>query len=132
MYSNILLAISINIFGDYFYVFLGAPIDFSIIFTAISVILLCIFTVYLTPEKLLQTQLQAVVSNMNDSVILFDTDGEAVYKNSSMIEFEKEFADENFNLSKLFSEIHTDKNITSLPEAGYVQRKAFCSTAEFV
>ena len=116
MYSNILLAISINIFGDYFYVFLGAPIDFSIIFTAISVILLCIFTVYLTPEKLLQTQLQAVVSNMNDSVILFDTDGEAVYKNSSMIEFEKEFADENFNLNELFREIHTDKNITSLKD----------------
>lgn len=122
MHTNILLAVSLNIFGDYFYVFLGAPIDFSIIFTAASVILLCIFTIWLTPEKLLQTQLQAVVSNMHDSVILYDMNGELVYKNSSMIKFEDEFFSDKFKLSYLFKEIPSNpaiKDLKDLPEFNF-------------
>lgn len=122
MHTNILIAVSLNIFGDYFYVFLGAPIDFSIIFTAASVILLCIFTIYLTPEKLLQTQLQDVVSNLTDSIILYDINGELVYKNSSMIKFENEFHSDKFNLANLFKEIPSNsavKDLKELPECNF-------------
>lgn len=114
MYTNILIAVSVNIFGDYFYVFLGIPIDFSIIFTAASVILLCTFAIYFTPARLLRTQLQAVVSNMTDSVILLDIDGELVYKNSAMLKFEKEFACEEFNLESLQKKFSFDSNLEKL------------------
>ena len=114
MYTNILIAVSVNIFGDYFYVFLGIPIDFSIIFTAASVILLCTFAIYFTPARLLRTQLQAVVSNMTDAVILLDIDGELVYKNSAMHKFEKEFACAEFNLESLQKEFSFDSNLEKL------------------
>ena len=114
MYTNILIAVSVNIFGDYFYVFLGIPIDFSIIFTAASVILLCTFATYFTPARLLRTQLQAVVSNMTDSVILLDIDGELVYKNSAMHKFEKEFACAEFYLESLQKEFSFDSNLEKL------------------
>ena len=114
MYTNILIAVSVNIFGDYFYVFLGIPIDFSIIFTAASVILLCTFAIYFTPARLLRTQLQAVVSNMTDSVILLDIDGELVYKNSAMHKFEKEFACAEFYLESLQKEFSFDSNLEKL------------------
>ena len=114
MYTNILIAVSINIFGDYFYVFLGIPIDFSIIFTAISVILLCAFAIYFTPARLLRTQLQAVVSNMTASVFLFDIDGELVYKNSSMLKLEKEFSSAEFNLPVLLKEFSGNSNFENI------------------
>ncbi len=114
MYTNILIAVSVNIFGDYFYVFLEIPIDFSITFAAISVILLCTFAIYFTPARLLRTQLQAVVSNMNDSVILLDIDGEIVYKNSAMLKFQKEFACKEFNLESLQKEFSFSSNLENL------------------
>lgn len=114
MYTNILVSVSVNIFGDYFYVFLGSPIDFSIIFTAVSVLLLCAFAIYFTPARLLQTQLLTVVSNMSDSVVLFDIDGELVYKNSAMHFLENEFSSAEFSLENMQKEFSLGSNFENL------------------
>lgn len=87
MHTNLLFAVSVTVFGDFFYVFAGSPIDFSIIFSAASSILICSYAVHITPYKIMQKQLQTVVSNMNDAVVVFDIDGVLSYKNSAMDNF---------------------------------------------
>ncbi len=97
VYSSILVAVFINIFGDSIYVYTGTPIDFSVVFTAISVILVCVYAVYLTPRKLIHIQLQEMVSKMNDAVILFDINGDLVFKNLAMENFEKKYTESGLN-----------------------------------
>lgn len=122
MFTNLLIAISITVIGDATYVFSKMPIDFSIIFSAISSILICIYAIHFTPTKLIQKQLQAVVSNMNDSVVVFDIDGELIYKNISMENFEKKYSSIGLNPQGPFDSLRKDaayKKMSSIPDRDF-------------
>lgn len=113
-HTNILIAISVCLIGDGFYVFTTVPIDFSIIFFAISAILVTIYAIHFTPSKLIQKQLQAVVSGMNDSVVVFDIDAELIYKNPSMENFEKKYNSIGLNTQGPFNSILTGSSYSKL------------------
>ncbi len=91
VYTNILIAVLISILGDAVYVFTVFPIDFSIIFTAAAAILISFYAIFITPSKLIQTQMFQMVLNMTDGVILFDINGELVYKNDAIKNLEQKY-----------------------------------------
>lgn len=122
MHTNLLFAVSVTVFGDAFFVFAGSPIDFSIIFSAISAILICVYAVRVTPYRLIMKQLNSVVSNMVDSVVVFDIDGEMVYRNTAMENFLQKYKAIGLNPMGPFDSLHERdayKTLKTMPDRDF-------------
>lgn len=83
-YTHILISILVMIIGDSIWYYSSLPVDISVVFYTVTAILLSLYSGRITPRQILYRQLEAVVSNMNDSVRIFDIDGECIYTNEAM------------------------------------------------
>lgn len=83
-FIHLSVSISFIIIGDAVWMYSKFPIDFSIVFYTITVILISLYSGSITPRQILYRQLEAVVSNMNDAVRFFDIYGECIYTNKAM------------------------------------------------
>ncbi len=83
-YVTILVFFLLTILGDATYVFLSVPIDFSIVFYAVSAVCISFYAGQVAPLQVLNRQFEAMIAKMNDAVQLFDIDGEAIFRNNAM------------------------------------------------
>lgn len=122
MHTNLFFSVLVPVVGESFFIFSGSPVDFSIVFFSVAAILLCLYTVRVTPNRLIMKQLQSVVSNMVDSVIVFDIDGEMVYKNSSMEDFFRKYEAIGLNPHgpfKSIAESDSYKKLKTMPDRDF-------------
>lgn len=122
MHTNLLIAVSVTVFGDLFYVTAATPVDFSIIFSAISSVMICIYAIHVTPYRLIQKQLREVVSNMEDSVLVFDIDGELVFQNASWTKLREKYISIGLNPDGPFQSLlekDSYKKLKTMPDRDF-------------
>ena len=74
------------------------PIDLSLPFFVLAAIIICYFTLYRSPNELIDKTLSIVVTEMNNAVICFDINNECVYANDRAL---KMFDSQSLSLSTI-------------------------------
>ncbi len=110
-YLVILISMLIGTLWQTFYIFSRTPIDRSMIGFAVFGLLIFYFSMYHRPLRLLDELLAAIVSDIQEAVLLYDPDGRCIWVNepAKLLTKAKDNDFEHIDeaLTELFSDIHS-------------------------
>lgn len=82
-YILVLGVLTLTVFADAVYVFMGKVIDISILFFAVAGIIFYYYSIVYEPKDLVNKTLSLVVQGMTEAVLLFDAEGKCIHMNES-------------------------------------------------
>ena len=80
-YSIILFALILGSLWETYYIFSGVPIDRSMIGFAVFGILICYFTLFYRPRRLLDRMLVSIAGEIRQAIYFFDANGDCIWVN---------------------------------------------------
>ena len=112
-YILVLFIFLIDLIADGIYIISGINIDFSIIFMALSCVIISYSAFIYSPKSLLNRSLTMIVGNMDDPIIFFNEDNECIYQNSAFENFMTNYKRKGFDPEKPFTVWKNSRNLQS-------------------
>jgi diguanylate cyclase (GGDEF)-like protein len=118
-YAIVFGILSVTVILDGVYVFLRQVVDISIVFFAVSGILIYYYAVQYEPKDLLKSMLALVVKGMDNAVVLFDAEGECIHVNESAEQLLGVREEEEEKLKRLWEQWNTTGRLAEYGEHGW-------------
>ena len=112
-YILVLIIFLVDLLADGIYIISGITIDFSIIFMALSCVVVSYSAFIYSPKSLLNRSLTMIVGNMDDPIIFFNEDNECIYKNPAFEKFMEHYKGKGFDPEKPFTVWKKTRNFKS-------------------